>query len=721
MVNGNNFFKVCIVLLIMMVFSSVEGGIFSPPVVNPSFELRVLEPGGYTNDILRWPEHGWVWEEYGTGITGNGIPFAPDGKNWGGLGGGGGSYIYQQIGTYTGPLTINVSLSIGLRENYAKGPIVAALWIGGDELSAGDSIALDTVVGATMVEHVIWGAEELGGFDGEDFGVVDVSAQLNAVGDWPANAPIWLQLENVGNDGNGQMFVDNIKVTPSEKAWGPDPANRSENVFLNKTLSWHTAPADPNYPLEADPEVTKHYLFMSDAIDTSEPNSVYDLHLEATIDASGPAQYTPPGGLERDRLYLWRVDEGIGDNPSPDPNFAIVGQLWRFETIGYKPVLEAGLPESAMVEAGEDVLFTISAMNPYTYNDSGLSYQWYQVVKDGDDLEIGEDSPSYAVTGAQIEDEGEYYCRVTIDSTSAYTDSHKAILAIKRLMAHWPLDGDPNDIVGDIEGEMFGPIVWGDGLIGEAAYFEDKLDTRIRYSTETLQRRMWTISLWVYSPESNAKNDWEDVIGSGPSESYAWHYFYITLVAHPDWCEFLSAVQVGLDESGYVPWTWWPYPKEVWYNLVATYDARTETHWFYVNGERIDNADKSADPFMEFGPYLSVGADFNSSFDWAFTGWVDDIRFYSYPLDNFEVADLYMEGTGAEEACLFRPWPDLSGNCRVDIDDFAQLSGDYLTAAPDWYIDDSDLDDSKFVDIGDVIYLLDSWMVCNMYPTCVSP
>ena len=716
MVGSNKFFNVWLVLLVMVISTAVHAGLWTEPVVNPSFEERVLDPGDWSGGVLSWFEHGGAWEEYGTGETGNGIPIALDGNNWAGLGDQPDSYVYQRIGTCTGSLIVGVDFYIGLRNGWTKGPVRAAVWVGGSVSAARDQRSLDEDLGATMVDSVTWTHEDLGGLD---FGVVDVSAVLAITGEWPEDAPVWIQFENLAD--TGQMFIDDIKITLSGAAWDPDPAFGDVNVPLDKTLTWRTGAADPNSSEEPNPEVTVHYVYRSQPIEPTDPNRNYPLSLVDTIDASGPAEYTEP--LERDRIYLWRVDEGLGEEPSTDPNFTIGGHTWSFQTIGYLPVLDPTLPVGAICESGEYVELTVSAMNPYTFNDTGLSYQWYKVVEDGDDTPIGDDQPSYAINDVQIEHEGYYYCRVTIiDHPEAFTDSRSAMVVIKRLMARWPLDGDPNDIVGDIAGEMSGPIVWDDdGIIGGAAYFEDKLETRIRYSTDTLQRRMWTISLWVYSPESNQKENWEDIIGSGPSETYAWHYFYISLVAHPDWCEFLSAVQVGEDESGYVPWSWWPYPKETWYNLVSTYDARTETHWFYVNGERMDYADKTENPFMEFGPYLSVGADFNSSFDWPFTGWIDDIRFYSYPLDNFEVADLYMEGAEAQEACLSRPWSDLSGNCRVDMDDFAQVASEYLTEAPEWLTDDADLDDDGIVNLGDVIYLLGEWMVCNMYPTCVTP
>jgi hypothetical protein len=714
---GNSTIKVCFTLvLVVALCGEVQGGLWDEPVVNPSFEERVLDPGDWSDGVLSWFEHGGAWEEFGTGETGNTIPWAPDGNNWVGLGDQPDSYIYQQIGTCTGWLIVDVDFYIGLREDRSKGPIRAAIWVGGDVSAARDQRSLDADVGATMVDSVTWTHADLGGLV---FGIVDVSAVLAVTGEWPEGAPVWIQFENLAN--TGQMFIDDIKITLSGAAWGPDPGCGAVNVPLDTTLNWHTGAADPNSSEEPNPEVTVHYVYMSQPIEPTDPNRNYPLDRKATIDASGPAQYTPLEPLERDRLYLWRVDEGLGENPSPDPNFAILGHTWRFETIGYVPVLEPALPVGAILEEGEDVVLTVSAMNPYTFDDTGLTYQWYKVVEDAEDTELGDDSPSYEITDMQIEDEGYYYCRVTVDSTGDWADSRRAMVVIKRLMAHWPLDGEPNDVVGDIAGIASGPIVWGDGLIDGAAYFEDKLKTRILFSTDTLQRRMWTISLWVYSPESNAKEVWEDIIGSGPSQTYPWHYFYITLVAHPDWCEFLSAVYVGLDESGYVPWSWWPYPKEVWYNLVSTYDARTETQWFYVNGEQMDYADKSENPFMEFGPYLSLGADWNDKFEWAFTGWVDDVRFYSYPLDHFEVADLYMETTGAEEVCTFRPRSDLSGNCRVDIDDFAQVASEYLTPVSEWLAEDGDLDDDYVVDIGDIMFLINEWMVCNMYPTCVTP
>ena len=80
------------------------------------------------------------------------------------------------------------------------------------------------------------------------------------------------------------------------------------------------------------------------------------------------------------------------------------------------------------------------------------------------------------------------------------------------------------------------------------------------------------------------------------------------------------------------------------------------------------------------------------------------------------VLDLFMVTSGQEEVCLEIPWADLDLDCRVDIDDFAWMAGFYLT--DDWW---SDLNGSALVDLGDVIMLLDEWLECNMYPTCVSP
>lgn len=117
--------------LVMLTTAHADFWALTP--VNHSFEERDLgTEDNWSGSVLSWFDVDWTWEQTGTGLDGNGIPIPPDGLNWGGIGGTGASYIYQQIGTYTGSMGMEIDFYIGLRSGTDNGPIRAALWVGGD-------------------------------------------------------------------------------------------------------------------------------------------------------------------------------------------------------------------------------------------------------------------------------------------------------------------------------------------------------------------------------------------------------------------------------------------------------------------------------------------------------------------------------------------------------------------------------------------------------------
>ena len=84
--------------------------------------------------------------------------------------------------------------------------------------------------------------------------------------------------------------------------------------------------------------------------------------------------------------------------------------------------LDETTPSDALVDAGADVVFTVTAFNPFTGCGHDLSFQWYKVkvggvdemLTDGDGYS-GSQTASLTVLDAQEadNDEGLYYCVVT--------------------------------------------------------------------------------------------------------------------------------------------------------------------------------------------------------------------------------------------------------------------------------------------------------------------
>ncbi|MBN2132424.1 MAG: hypothetical protein JW741_23180, partial [Sedimentisphaerales bacterium] len=58
-------------------------------------------------------------------------------------------------------------------------------------------------------------------------------------------------------------------------------------------------------------------------------------------------------------------------------------------------------------------------------------------------------------------------------------------------------------------------------------------------------------------------------------------------------------------------------------------------------------------------------------------GLLDDLRMYNYALTGAEIAQLYYDVTGIA-TCVEAPAADLSGDCFVDLKDFAEFVVDWL-------------------------------------------
>lgn len=137
------------------------------------------------------------------------------------------------------------------------------------------------------------------------------------------------------------------------KAHAPRPGIGATRVPLDQVLSWTTG-LDPNDPNVPNPAITGHNLWLSIAYDPANPPAspdwrdpgirVFEIPADANP-ADGSVDLTAshsPGGLQRDALYYWIVDESLGAADPRDWDNIIVGALWSFETITSAPEVDAG-------------------------------------------------------------------------------------------------------------------------------------------------------------------------------------------------------------------------------------------------------------------------------------------------------------------------------------------------------------------------------------------
>jgi hypothetical protein len=491
-----------------------------------------------------------------------------------------------------------------------------------------------------------------------------------------------LGIAMIANQGdNNWMSFDYVRLemlASPGRAHEPDPANGDYMVPLDKVLSWNTG-VDPANLSQPNPAITNHYVYMS-------TGSATDPNLVMTVPAGNPPTTTAqfaPAVLERNKTYYWRVDEGTGTLGPDDPNI-IKGMIWNFETVLTVPMFERGCPADAAVFEHEAVFMTVDAVNPYTMDDSDLIYEWRNigspdVLSDTDTLEIAD---------VLVGDEGEYYCTVTIDGTEFTADSPPAQLIVKRVIGHWPFDGNMNDIAGGYDGTMIGGgASYDNGIIdsGEAIEFTGNTREAATVPTDAHINLAWTLSWWERSDETRTGGTWETMIACGAGTG--WEVFDFTRN---------STIQYafGFETDGQQRWIsgdyiFTPedpslYPRGQWHYLVVTNDPATRDASWYINGVKF--AEFRGYDFESFDEVLYLGNLRDMSQPYA--GLIDDLKLYNYPLDAMTIALDYASVTGTE-FCVENPDGDTNGDCVVDI--------------------------------GDLLEILESWLQCNLYPSEMCP
>ena len=297
---------------------------------------------------------------------------------------------------------------------------------------------------------------------------------------------------------------------PPRTAYDPDPADGAESIDPSVELSWTGGFG-----------AILHTVYFGDNFD--EVSSAADGTLQPN------ATYSPPGPLELEKVYYWRVDEFDAFNTHE-------GDVWSFTTPG-----AVGSPNPSNGATGVNMTATLS-WNP---GDSAASHQFYlgtdkDAVRNADTA-----SPEYIGTmdlGSESYDQKlawftTYYWRVdevndvnpnspwkgplwsfttgdfiVVDDFESYNDLDPNDPGSNRIFSTWT-DGYVDPVNGSQVGYLVPPLLETDIVHGGAQSMPYSYDNDLKYSEASRplnSQSDWTeegvgvLSLWFRGDVSNA-------------------------------------------------------------------------------------------------------------------------------------------------------------------------------------------------------------------------
>ncbi len=366
--------------------------------------------------------------------------------------------------------------------------------------------------------------------------------------------------------------------------------------------------------------------------------------------------YTPSAPFAYNTTYYWRVDSyHLG---ASDP---CEGKIWSFTTMPEWPVITED-PCSLTVAAGDTAVFRVKDVN-------GVSYIWKN--QSGDTVGSG---PVLTLTNVQKDPcEDSYRCIV---SKSGFDDAESAWAGLwtKRLIAHWDFEGNLNDSGGVWPGDYVDPnelhpdptVVYGSGLDGGLALqlAADPCHVQITDSEDffNFYPLGYSANVWFKTVQSG----WGALACKQLADTLGWTVYYGE-----------GGIWNGLRGVGSVASSG-SLNDDQWHMVTATYNAETGVITTYVDGEPV-GSDTSSDVALTNIYPVILGAEHIDGVANRYEGLLDSVGIYSYAISPLEVAVLYTDVMTDVEICVGgNPENDLSGNCRVDIEDFAILATSWL-------------------------------------------
>ena len=471
----------------------------------------------------------------------------------------------------------------------------------------------------------------------------------------------------------------------------PTPANGDVNVGVSGgesvavTLGWNGAPASDLVQL--DPQVKKHYLYMSTATD---PNIALVDEITVTDWSAVEASYGPLD-LAYDTTYYWQVEEGLdlgaGIQAPGDPN-NYLGELWSFTTLPSVPIIDPQPVDTYFAEGDLSAELTLVASTGFM----PITYQWYKdgsSISDGLDYS-GTDTDTLVILEPDAASEGLYYCAAT-GSNGGVAESDSVHLVMKAELASYEFEQNVNDSSGANNGTLTGTVTYvSDDIIalpGQAYAVSSDGTASVALPLAAYPKIGFgngidsgTISLWVNTSATATQaafgtfNDTDStaLLLEAPYSSAGIVRLYLRDADG-------TSIDCRASDTGAF--------DGKWHNLVIVLEnsASGSSVTIYCDGASVASATAGTMEMTAWEFPMSVLARSNRAvIDENFNGMIDDLVIYNYAMEATEIAQNFYDITGIP-ACILDyasgydfTGPEGTADCKVDIYDFASFATVWL-------------------------------------------
>ena len=622
-------------LFIILVLGVSAGMVQAVNILNPDFEGDGLGAAEWADDTT---PSGWTWnssESRGIGNEASGNHYFWHGNA---------SVLYQTTNQVITAAGVSYTLQVDVRDDWESLPQITLYYDNADT-----RVALGSAVGSGADD--VWETVEL-----------TVSTTAASVG-----KNIGVALSQSG--GTGWAWFDNVSLKVNTVTL-VSPDNGAEYVSLNPTLSWSAVGTveyiDLFMGIEDDPNLTTDPLGRGYQKLSMEPASTTSWQV-------GPLAY--------ETTYYWEVI-AYEPNSLGSGYVATASGSYHFKTTGPQPHLSTQpQPQTVAGDGSQSPSMAVSGTEI-------SHYEWYEQtlgqLTEGAKY-TGVDTAVLTIHNAAFTDEGLYYCKVWNDQSPVVLDSEPAVLITKRLAGWWKFENNLDDsvnedptVIGAAEhpGTTSDPN-YTDGIDGFSKMFSPGSELLVIQDSRDFFNfyvNGYTISAWV---RTTAPGDtWPPFAGKETGSSGE-GFMLSADTSTGNAVHILRGASYQADGNQYGTTA---VNNDQWHMITGVYDADSGLVLIYVDG-RFETENANTNPPAVNLNDLVFGA-WGGEMLTQYSGDLDDVRIWSYPLSAREIATVYTDLKPADPVCVPEPKFDVAGpagddvpDCKVDLYDLAVLAG----------------------------------------------